>query len=167
MPKKLIIMRGPSGSGKSEVAKNFAKLYEAPICSSDHYFTDVDGKYNFDMNKLKNAHDYCKQVVEEYMNMDKPVIIIDNTNIRFKEMKHYILLAYHYGYNIIEFAEPDWHPNLKTTEGKWNLEFLLEQQQNKNRQDINKSVNPDVVKRMVDCYEYEPTVEKILQGENF
>lgn len=76
----------------------------------------VNGKYQFDRDYVGDAHFWNQGRVEEAMQGDVPVIVVDNTNVRFSEMQKYATLAMEYGYSVV-FREPDWHSQLKTPEG--------------------------------------------------
>ena len=68
-------------------------------------------------------------------------------------MKASVKLAQQYGYEV-KFAKPDWNADLYTEEGKWNFDFLSKQQQNKDRQNANKIIPDNVIKRQIDRYQY-------------
>lgn len=94
-------MRGISGSGKSTRAKQIAQERGgAVICSADNYFLDEDGNYNFDVRKLSAAHNDCRLKFEKAVQWGEPTVIIDNTNTRKSEYKHYIQYASAQGYDI-------------------------------------------------------------------
>jgi len=158
--KVLIIARGPSGSGKSYMVKQISEKYDAPIFASDDFWM-VNGKYQFDHNYLDEAHSWNQGRVEESVQGNVPIVIVDNTNGRFWEMKPYIKIAQKYGYNVI-FKEPDWNEQLKTSEGKWNVDFLEKMQ---NQPDREKKVPHEVIESMVKNYEYSPTIENVLNSE--
>ena len=159
--KLLIITRGPSGSGKSHLAKELAEKYNVPIIfSSDDYFMQ-DGQYNFDAHKLGENHAKNQHRTEEAMKNGQRVIIVDNTNTKFWEMKNYVQLAQLYGYSV-DFKEPDWSSELKTPEGKWNIDFLERMQSQPDRE---KTLSRDILERTVKGYEYNPTVEDVLKSE--
>lgn len=161
--KLLIIVRGPSGSGKSHITEEIKKQFNAPVFSSDEFWMQ-GGQYNFDIEYIGDAHAWNVQRAEKAMAGDEPVVIIDNTNSAFWEMKPYVELAQKHGYQV-EFKEPDWNPKLKTPEGTWNVDFLEAIQGQKNRQNIGKVVPRESLERMVDSYEYNPTVDAILRSE--
>jgi len=142
MDKKLVIMRGIQGCGKSSLAKELGK--NGKIFSTDGYFMR-DGKYDFNINQLGIAHIWNRNRVEEAMKQNEPLIVVDNCNIKIKDFRNYLLLAKNYNYKV-EFAEPNWSPELKTPEGKWNFDFI------KGRNVHN--VPDDVVKKVIDSFDY-------------
>lgn len=112
--RQCLILQGPSGCGKSTLAATFPG---ATICSADHFFTDKDGNYDFQPEKIQEAHDYClKQFLKALFRGDQ-VIIIDNTNIRVYEWAPYYRMAevHKYATAIIRFTTP---PDICARRGK-------------------------------------------------
>lgn len=98
--KELIILRGLPGSGKTTIANQIANgLRDAIICSADSYFME-DGKYVFRPEELKHAHNACQMSAERAMANGIPVVVIDNTNIRRDDMRPYVEMALHHGYEV-------------------------------------------------------------------
>jgi len=108
---KCIIMRGLPGSGKStladEIAVKFIAKYTgdhhriAAVLSTDGYFTDDDGNYNFDLKKIGAAHQWNQENAYAEMHEYKtPLVIIDNTNTTAKEMRPYVMIARAAGYEV-------------------------------------------------------------------
>lgn len=104
MNKKLYIVRGLPGSGKSTFAEALVGS-DFLVCEADKYFM-VDGEYKFDATKLKDAHAYCQNLVETYMK-DSLVndqfyreIAVSNTFTQEWEMQPYFELAKKYGYTV-------------------------------------------------------------------
>jgi adenylate kinase family enzyme len=104
MTKKLYIVRGLPGSGKSTFAEALVGS-DFLVCEADKYFI-VDGEYKFDATKLKQAHEYCRNLVETYMK-DSLVndqfyreIAVSNTFTQEWEMQAYFDLAEKYGYMV-------------------------------------------------------------------
>jgi adenylate kinase family enzyme len=104
MTKKLYIVRGLPGSGKSTFAEALVGS-DFLVCEADKYFM-VDGEYKFDATKLKQAHEYCRNLVETYMK-DSLVndqfyreIAVSNTFTQAWEMQAYFDLAEKYGYMV-------------------------------------------------------------------
>lgn len=85
---KIKIMRGIPGSGKSTyVRTNFA---DAEVCSADDYFMNPEGIYEFNREKLGEAHKQCMQIFLHAVISGQPLIVVDNTNIRFWEFAGYL-----------------------------------------------------------------------------
>lgn len=113
---KLILFLGCSGSGKSTKAKELAKKLNAIVCSADHYFYDVFGKYNFDASKLGHAHKMCYDKAYRTLEQQQDVII-DNTNANAKDRKVYEDLAKSFGIEV-EYVEPE-------TSWKYDIDELI------------------------------------------
>jgi len=158
--KTLIVSRGPSGSGKSSMSRKLSEQLNAPVFTTDDFFMQ-SGSYQFDPSQLGQAHEWNRQRVEESMRGETPLIIVDNTNTQFWEMKPYVQLAQQYGY-AVDFKEPEWHSDLKTPEGVWNVDFLESMQDQPDRE---KSLPRHILEQMVSRYEYNPSVEAVLQSE--
>lgn len=93
--KVLFIVRGIPGSGKSTLANIIADR----VCSADDYHY-VSGEYKFDVNKIKDAHEWCRRKCDHYMRIGVPKIAVANTNTQEKEFKHYMDLGKKHGYEI-------------------------------------------------------------------
>lgn len=106
---KVIIMRGVPGAGKSTwVKRNHPQAF---VCSADDYF-EKDGAYKFDVRKLGEAHAFCMSAFLHVMNDPAhPVVIVDNTNIRYAEMSPYVLVGQAFGCSI-EVATIATHPDV-------------------------------------------------------
>lgn len=161
--KKLIILRGISGTGKSTLATKLEKEHGTKALSSDEYFMH-GGKYLFDKALLPTAHKWNQERVAEAMRRGEPVVIVDNTNTRAWEMKPYVLAAKKYGYSV-EFKEPDWSPKLKDERGRWNVDFIEEMQQSKERAEIGKRIPRDRLEKMRDMYQYGVTEKDVLESK--
>ena len=60
-----------------------------------------DGEYKFDASKLKDAHTWCHDIVEDWMNpFGFETIIVSNTFTQEWEMEPYFELAKKYGYKV-------------------------------------------------------------------
>lgn len=94
--KRLFIVRGLSGSGKTTLGDILAgsKSYAA-----DDFFTNEDGEYNFDKNKLKQAHANCLERVEGAMVAGADTLAVCNTFSRFWEAEPYFAIAKTHGFN--------------------------------------------------------------------
>jgi len=98
----LVILRGLPGSGKSTLAKKIEEtvmLQDTVICSADRFFEGPNGyEYKKDLQGI--AHTVCQIRVEYFMQKGRPVIILDNTNIKNKAMVPYIDLAEKFNYSV-------------------------------------------------------------------
>lgn len=101
--KKLIILRGLPGSGKSEIAK---KLVGNGVIHSTDTYHIKNGKYEFDSDNIARYH--CYNLTSSIMSMKKGIspIIIDNTNIMSAYCIDYVEQGKIYGYEIV-VVEPD------------------------------------------------------------
>ena len=103
--KRLILLRGLPGSGKSTRAKDIQQQQGGVIFSTDQYFVDkTDGSYHFQNQLLGRAHLWNRTRSQNAAAQGVSPIIIDNTNTMMKEMKPYIGIARHFGY-IVEIEE--------------------------------------------------------------
>ena len=95
--KELILLRGLPGSGKS----TFAKLLGGNNYEADKYFErGLDNVYEFNPSKLKNAHEWCRDLVFMDMVKNEPRIVVSNTFTQEWEMDTYYELAKQYGYRV-------------------------------------------------------------------
>lgn len=100
--KRLLILRGIPGSGKSTYAKSFAK---ATVMSADDYFLTPEGQYVYRPEKLQTAHELCYlRFVKAVINNDE-IIIIDNMNIDAWHISPYYMLGevFDYAVEIVNF----------------------------------------------------------------
>lgn len=78
--KELVLMRGLPGSGKSTKAKKIAGEIGV-VYSTDDFFM-VDGKYLYDPKLIGENHEKNFQRTLKALKEGKPLIVIDNTNIK-------------------------------------------------------------------------------------
>jgi len=109
------LMVGIPGSGKSTTAKQLQAKYGGIICSADDYFTMKDGTYHYVHEQIRDAHNSCKEsfYIHAHKHVQNP-IIVDNTNVKFKDMSYYISESFKSGRKVI-IVEPD-------SEWKYNVE---------------------------------------------
>jgi predicted kinase len=105
MEKILMICRGIPGSGKSTFAKTLGgQHYEA-----DMFFIDEEGNYKFDVTKIKEAHQWCQDIVKTDMILEYPKIVVSNTSTQEWEMEPYFTLAKEYGYTVFSVVVENRH----------------------------------------------------------
>ena len=115
MSKLLVLLRGLPGSGKSSFAKHMWSDFV--ICEADQFFYDSEGNYNFDPSKLRDAHKYCRDMVETFMSDNEknpqfyPEIVVSNTFTREWEMDEYFKLAKKYDYQVVSLIVENRHGN--------------------------------------------------------
>jgi predicted kinase len=93
--KNLILVRGVSGSGKTTVAS----LFQGIAVSTDEYWIDDGGNYNFEVERLQDAHRWCQKRVEDLMQQSEQ-IVVHNTFTQEWELAPYLKLAHRYGYRV-------------------------------------------------------------------
>ncbi len=104
--KIVYIMRGVPGSGKSTIAQEVAQDFNGSVHSTDDFFIEQDGSYNFDRTKLGEAHQSNLEAFGASLEQELPVVIVDNTNIKRWEFEKYVKLAEQRGYVIREVRAP-------------------------------------------------------------
>lgn len=88
--KRLIIMKGIPGGGKSTLAHNLIKEYgDGIVLSTDDYFMTPEG-YIWSREKMGAAHRWNQNRCRLRLREGIPVIVVDNTNLVAKEIKPYI-----------------------------------------------------------------------------
>jgi predicted kinase len=100
---ELILLRGLPGSGKTTIAKILLQLKstdEPEVLSADDFFINENGEYDFDLQKIKEAHQYCQFRCSERMRQQKAKIIVANTFTQEWEMDIYFEMAKRYNYRI-------------------------------------------------------------------
>ncbi len=160
LKRKVIILRGIPGSGKSRIAEILAAdhkkvieeeergvptealraryLSEVVVCSADKFF-EIKGQYIFDRTKVAEAHASCYlDFIEAIFDPFVGLIVVDNTNIHLWEYKHYVRLA--------EFMATD--VSIYET-GEFDVELCFSRQKH--------GVPKEVIERM--AFEYEEDIK--------
>lgn len=99
----IVLLRGIPGSGKStlgDVILQTTQSNNQDVLSADNFFNDDKGNYNFDVTKLKEAHNWCQQKCAERMKLEFSKIVVANTFTQEWEMAPYFEMADRYKYRI-------------------------------------------------------------------
>ena len=97
----LILVRGIPGSGKSTFAEMMARPKFDKILSADMFFEDADGNYNWVGEKLRYAHAWCFDRVEECLKYNTPRVYVANVLNRERDVREYKELAEKYNYEFV------------------------------------------------------------------
>lgn len=143
-PKIMYIMRGPSGAGKSTKAKELG--ISGTTLSTDDFWMK-NGEYQFDINRIGEAHQWNQQRARDCLKKGITPVIIDNTNIEAWEMKPYVGMAQQYGYQV----------RIVPVEVKNTAQELA--QRNKH------GVPVESIQKMLDKYDPRVTVRDILRSQ--
>jgi predicted kinase len=111
---ELILLRGLPGSGKSTLAKIILQLRstdEPEVLSADDFFINENGEYDFDSQKIKEAHNYCQFRCSERMRQQKVRIVVANTFTQESEMDEYFKMAERYNYRVHTVIVENRHGN--------------------------------------------------------
>lgn len=115
--KNLYLVRGLPGSGKSTLAREIATSF----VEADMFFLNQNGEYVFDGSKIKEAHDWCKSTIREWMELNDDTygleysdIAVSNTFTQEWEMVDYYELAKEYGYRVFSLVVENRHGDVNT-----------------------------------------------------
>ena len=104
---ELILLRGLPGSGKSTLAKTILLVKyttESDVLSADDFFINDRGDYEFDVPKIKEAHNYCQFRCAEKMRQGAQRIVVANTFTQEWEMEPYVSMAKDWGYTVFSIT---------------------------------------------------------------
>ena len=89
-------------SGKTSLAKELCRIEPDSnvICCADDYFMDTFGNYNWDANKLNQAHQYSQTKAKAACESNIKVVVIANTNVTQRDITVYEELAKEYNYTV-------------------------------------------------------------------
>lgn len=110
----LILLRGLPGSGKTTLAHIILQHpagFEQEVLSTDDFFENENGDFNFDSTKLREAHNYCQFRCSERMRQEKSRIVVANTFTQEWEMEEYIKMAERYKYRVHSVIVENRHGN--------------------------------------------------------
>ena len=103
--KEIFLLRGIPGSGKSTLAESLGGYH----VEADMFFNDDNDNYNFNVNKIKEAHNWCQNMVEEWMDEGVERIVVSNTFTQEWEMSTYYKFADTYGYRVYSLIVENRH----------------------------------------------------------
>jgi len=126
MDMKLILLRGPSGTGKSTIANTLS----ASCHETDNFFVNEKGVYSFEASLITRAHKWNQQEVRKKMLCKAPLVIVSNTFIKHWEMSPYLNLAKELGYDVKIIRTPGpWQADVLFKRNKHNVPFHVIQRQ--------------------------------------
>jgi predicted kinase len=102
--KELFLLRGLPGSGKSTLAKSLSGKH----IEADMFFMK-DGVYEFDATKLRDAHQWCQNMVGSWMSDGEERIVVSNTFTQEWEMKDYYEWATDFDYKVYSLIVENRH----------------------------------------------------------
>jgi len=106
---KVVILRGLPGSGKSYLAQHCGGT-DSIVCSSDNYFLNKAGTYQFDRKRIAEAHAHCCEQFVQAISDGRELVVIDNTNSMWWEYRVYTHLCQLLGLGCQVVEIP--HPNM-------------------------------------------------------
>lgn len=111
MNKIVYILRAIPGSGKSTLAEELCNTSKSSvICCADDYFTDIEtGEYNWSIEKIGSAHQWCQSFFKEAIEDGTEIIVVANTNTTEKEVNVYRNPAIEAGYTVFVLTVENWH----------------------------------------------------------
>lgn len=114
--KKFILLRGLPGSGKSFLAKQLVGE-QGKILSTDDFFIDEQGNYNWDVGQLDRAHHWTRERIKRALEQGVSPIILDNTNVskwELRTLRPLVIYAEDQGYEVkIEQPTTPWAFDVK------------------------------------------------------
>lgn len=108
--KILYLLRGLPGSSKSTLAKQLGGTH----FETDNYFLDDNKNYKFDGSKLREAHQWCQDLVSDAMLLNhttghNETIVVSNTFTKEWEMKPYMDMAKDWEYMVFSIIVENRH----------------------------------------------------------
>lgn len=97
MNKRVIIMRGIPGSGKSTEAQRWLDMVPQGIAVSADTFMYA-GDRAWDSDRLEWCHERCQETYVQMLDEGVPLIIVDNTNTKGSDLVFYVQWAERRGY---------------------------------------------------------------------
>lgn len=88
----LYLIRGIPGSGKSSYASTLILTEQADVHLEADMYHMKKGVYQFDTNAIYDAHAWCRQTTNIFLN-NKLNVVVSNTFTRKKELQPYLDMA--------------------------------------------------------------------------
>lgn len=98
--KKVVIMRGLPGSGKSSAVAKMTKCLESFLVVNADSFHMVGDAYMYVPENARRAHADCLRQFLSAMFCSVPLLIVDNKNTTGMQMAPYVKAAECFGYEI-------------------------------------------------------------------
>lgn len=90
--KKLTLIRGLPGSGKSTLGAALAKAESGILLEADQFFVNSLGEYSWNREHLSEAHHWCQEKTKEFLTQNTPVFVA-NTFTTARELLPYFMIA--------------------------------------------------------------------------
>jgi len=168
-PRRLIVLRGPPGVGKSQWALKELRqeslitaglgqgealaVQLTHVCSTDDFFmqfssgTSAEMQYVFNPRSLEANHAMNEARVRLAMEIGIDPVYVDNTNMRLWEMRPYVMLADRMGYVVTVVSPGEISPS-------WNdVDMLVSRNQEKHRRTTDKYVGRPSLEAMTQYFE--------------
>ena len=90
----LYLIRGIPGAGKTTFADELSifasHFYDTPVhCfEADDYFYDIEGNYNYDPSKIKEAHEECFRQTKFLLTEGRDVIVSNTLTTEWEVAKY-------------------------------------------------------------------------------
>lgn len=107
--KTVYILRGLPGSGKSSFADTLFSKMDAVIVSADDHMVNDNGDYEFSADILGECHAQCKRDYKKSIELEWPVIVVDNPNTKMWEFSWYMKYAEEHGYKVVTLIVENYH----------------------------------------------------------
>lgn len=111
MAKKLYIVRGCSGSGKSTLAEELEVALNGHRIEADMYMYNSDGVYDWQVSKLRHAHNWVYNMLKRSMEAGVGPLILSDTNVKQRDLQVYLDLAAEFDYRVTSIVVEHRHGN--------------------------------------------------------
>lgn len=142
--KTVILIRGHSGSGKSQLAKDFVSSTGARHFENDHYLMK-DGRYQWSEEAHRRAKARCFADYKAALAKGISPIVVSNVFAHDKSVLQYKREAEQHGYDVEIFRTRNWFIDAHNVswETKFNMWKILES-------------NPIAGEKLLECFTYIP-----------